>query len=674
MVSLSARLKRNSLPPLSLQTPLSPRPSSSRTTSSRPSYHARLAASGGMSPGNSYYGRTASEVSSEADETASGSGETLWHGAPVFDASYWHSKGGMDLVREKHREMHASVEALTILCSSGDSNWHLESLALFWPRVQIVDIEYNTREVQPDTLALQWLCAAQDCTLFPHAQLYRLTARWAGCTEVFEHPLCGAFGRDLATRLALLDRLPPLAGNQELEMRFYKYRVLFLTAVSFAMSAMAKTAAGSRAMEAYITYLFKTDIFAPTSIELTDAQPQHLQAVLAAINANTHNISYDKMRATTSTAALQSSLRHICFDMHNMASGRDRIIFCAVHFPKLESLIIRHSPDFRLLHGDTMNLGVLFSLRWPDLVELQLPFISDQYAKTLQSKCPALRFLFVLPESRYERWTAYSQSFTPDGLHGLATHWPTMQQLVVKYAFRHALSTHNIDVAPMSPSRISFGSVKRSTLSRRTSMLPISPESQLPTPTADSLPGPWPRESFSIHPKHRNLCVLRMPYLQLPFSVALAMLVDVPQLLMLEFTPLLRDPAVPLQGLASTLRRRVSISPSPQLNAPFADSNVVYQLGTAKHPLESMVLHDACTTRYITTSWIQIMNTFLQLSAVSFVATSQEDVTIGSRIKLFCSRNDAVFDVDIDDQSRAFQTRIDFTNSWGRAEGLASAR
>ncbi|KAJ2498781.1 hypothetical protein GGH96_004065 [Coemansia sp. RSA 1972] len=554
-----------------------------------------------MSPGNLYYGRTASEVSSEADETASGGGEALWHGAPVFDASYWHSKGGMDLVREKHREMHASVEALTILCSGGDSNWHLESMALFWPRVQVVDIEYNTREVQPDTLALQWLCAAQDCAMFPQAQLYRLTARWAGCTEVFEHPLCSAFGSDLATRLALLDRLPPLAGDQELEMRFYKYRVLFLTAVSFAMGAMAKTAAGSRAMEAYITYLFKTDIFAPTSIELTDAQPQHLQSVLTAINANTHNISYDKMRATTSTAALQSSLRRICFDMHNMASGRDRIIFCAVHFPKLESLIVRHSPDFRLLHDDTMNLGVLFSLRWPNLVELQLPFISDQYAKTLQSKCPALRFLFVLPESRYERWTAYSQSFTPEGLHGLATHWPTMQQL------------------------------------------------------------------------HRNLCVLRMPYLQLPFSVALAMLVDVPQLLILEFTPLLRDPVVPLQGLASTLRRRVSILPSPQLNAPFADSKVVYQLGTAKHPLESMVLHDACTTRYITTSWIQIMNTFLQLSAVSFVATSQDDVTIGSRIKLFCSRNDAAFDVDIDDQSRAFQTRIDFTNSWGRAEGLASA-
>ncbi|KAJ2815185.1 hypothetical protein IWW50_006901, partial [Coemansia erecta] len=293
MVSLSARLKRSSLPPLSLQGPPSPRPSSSRSP-----YHARLAASGGiLSPGS-----TASDAESDADETTSGAGEALWHGAPVFDAAYWHSKGGLELVREKHGELNARVEALTIACSGSEDTWHLEAMALHWPQVQVVDIEYDTQDVQPDSLALQWLCAAQDCALFPQAQLYRLTARWAGCTEVFEHPLCGALGSGLAARLALLDRLPPLVGNQELEMRFYKYRVLFLAGVSFAMGTMAKTSAGSRAMDAYITYLFKTDIFAPTSIELTDVQPHHLQAVLSAINANTHNISYDEMRATTSTA------------------------------------------------------------------------------------------------------------------------------------------------------------------------------------------------------------------------------------------------------------------------------------------------------------------------------------------------------------------------------------
>ncbi|KAJ2324386.1 hypothetical protein IWW51_003297 [Coemansia sp. RSA 2702] len=548
MVSLSARLKRTSLPPLSLRTPPSP--------GARPPHHAQLTAAGSAMPSTNPRPSTAAtaEADAEADETTIGDGETLWHGAPVFDAGYWHTKGGSELVQAKHAELHARVEALSIVCSGTEDSWHLECMTLSWPRVQVVDIEYDACQVQPDSLALQWLDMAQDRAWFPQARMYRLTARWAGCTEVFEHPLCGTLGAGLAARLALLDRLPPLTGDRAQEMRFYRYRALFLSSASFAMGTMSKTAAGVRAMNSYITYLFKTDIFAPVAVELIDAQPQHLQSVLAAINANTHNIAYDRMRSTTSTTALQSSLRRICFDMHNMAAGRDRIIFCAAHFPKLESLVVRHSPDFKLPHTDAMNLGS-------------------------------------------------------------------------------------------------------------------------PTPKVESVPGLWPRESFSVHPKHRSLRVLRMPYLQLPFSVALEMLVSIPQLSILEFAPLLRDPTPPSLGIASTLRRRVSITPSPsqpQLNAPFAESSVVYQLGTTKHPLESMILHDACTTRYITTSWIQIMNTFLQLAAVTFVATSQEDVTIASRIKLFCARNDAAFAIETDDQSRTFQTCIDFTNTWSQAEGLIS--
>ncbi|KAJ1842650.1 hypothetical protein LPJ70_003726 [Coemansia sp. RSA 2708] len=669
MVSLSARLKRTSLPPLSLRTPPSP--------GARPPHHAQPTAAGSAMPSTNPRPSTAAtvEADAEADETTIGDGETLWHGAPVFDAGYWHTKGGSELVQAKHAELHARVEALSIVCSGTEDSWHLECMTLSWPRVQVVDIEYDACQVQPDSLALQWLDMAQDRAWFPQARMYRLTARWAGCTEVFEHPLCGTLGAGLAARLALLDRLPPLTGDRAQEMRFYRYRALFLSSASFAMGTMSKTAAGVRAMNSYITYLFKTDIFAPVAVELIDAQPQHLQSVLAAINANTHNIAYDRMRSTTSTTALQSSLRRICFDMHNMAAGRDRIIFCAAHFPKLESLVVRHSPDFKLPHTDAMNLGVLFSLPWVGLVELQLPFISDKLAQTLQSKCPVLRYLHVLPDPRYERWTAYSQTFTPDGLHGLVVHWPAMRQLVVRHAFRQELPIQGTTAPPMSPSRLSFGSVRRSTLKPRASVLPLSPDSQSPTPKVESVPGLWPRESFSVHPKHRSLRVLRMPYLQLPFSVALEMLVSIPQLSILEFAPLLRDPTPPSLGIASTLRRRVSITPSPsqpQLNAPFAESSVVYQLGTTKHPLESMILHDACTTRYITTSWIQIMNTFLQLAAVTFVATSQEDVTIASRIKLFCARNDAAFAIETDDQSRTFQTCIDFTNTWSQAEGLIS--
>ncbi|KAI9479304.1 hypothetical protein LPJ78_000656 [Coemansia sp. RSA 989] len=658
MVSLSARLKRSSLPPLSINAP--------PAMGSRPSYHARLAASGGvLSPGSPLRSSSTLGSGDASDELANDVDETLWHGVPVFDAGYWHSKGGVELVREKYSALHAKVEALTIVCTGSDETWHLECMSLPWPRAQVISIEYDAHEVQPDALALQWLYLAQNSALFPQAQMYRLKVRWAGCTEVFEHPLRDTLDCRLAGRLALLDCLPPLTGDFQQEMLFYKYRALFLVGVSFAMGTMSKSAASTLAMNAYITHVLKTDIFAPVSLELTDAQPQHLQAILTAINVNAHKLPYDQMRTMTSSTALQSSLGRICLDMHNMSNGRDRIIFCAAHFPQLASLLVRHSPDFRLMHQDPMDLGVLFSLPWPNLVELQLPFISDQYAKTLQSKCPALRFLYVLPEPRYERWTAYSQTFTPDGLHGLATRWIELRHLVVKYAFR------NIVKEPVaSPSRKSFGTIKRNTLSRAGILAAPSSISE----TAEAIPGAWPRESFTIYPKNYSLRVLRMPYQQLPFAVALAALVDAPKVTILEFAPLLRDPVTPSPGITSTLRRRVSMSPSPQLNAPFADSDVVYQLGAAKHPLESMILHGACSTRFITSSWIQIMNTFLRLSSVTFVATSQEDIAIATRIQLFCSRNNAAFEVDIDDQSRAFQTCLDFTTSWGRAEGAASAR
>ncbi|KAJ2160296.1 hypothetical protein GGF46_002342, partial [Coemansia sp. RSA 552] len=633
-------------------------------------YHAQLAAAGGIPPGIVPAG--SHPQSPGGDGAASGESEVLWHGAPVFDAAHWYKKGGMNLVRAMHGEVCGEVEALTIVCSGSEDDWHYDCLALGWPSVNVIDIEYdaNSADVQPDPVALQWLCMAQELALFPQAQMYRLTVSWAGCSEVFEHPLCAPLAAGLSDRLKLLDQLPPLAGDVDREMRFYKYRALFLVGVSFEMGAMSRTPQGSQAMNAYITYLLKTDIFAPAFIELADAQPQHIQEVLAAINANTHRLAYDSMRATTGSAALQSSLRRICLDMRNMASGRDGIIFCAAHFPRLESLVVRHSPDFKLPHEDPMNFGVLLSLPWSCLVELQLPFISDSYAKTLHGKCPALQFLLVLPEARYERWTAYSQTFTPDGLYALASQWPTLRQLSVRHAFRQALPAQDADPRPSSPSRSVFGSARFSTFKSRASVLPMSPEPQPATAkTTESLPGPWPwpHGAFAFQPKNRTLRVLRMPYLQLAFRAALALLVDAPQLSVLEFAPLLDDPAPQPLGIASTLRRRVSMSPSPQANAPFADSDVVYQLGALKHPLESMILHGACTTRYITSSWVQIMNVFPQLATVTFVATSQEAMLISDRIAAFCARNSAAFDVEVDDQSHMHQTCLDFTNTWSDA-------
>ncbi|KAJ1728376.1 hypothetical protein LPJ61_004064 [Coemansia biformis] len=679
MVSLSARLKRRSLPPRS--------PPALWPSNTGPSYHAQLAAAGSWSGGGGGTIATAGaaaagDAAAGAGETATGEGEAIWHGAPVFDAGYWHAKGGMALVRERHSELCTEAEALTAASSGADpAEWVGDCLALGWPCARVIDVEYDACAAQPDSAALRWLCLAQDAALFPQAQLYRLTARWAGCTEVFEHPLRGPLSSGVAGRIALVSRLPPIAGERDVEMRFYNYRVLFLAGVSFEMGAMAKTAAGALAMYSYITYLFKTDLFAPAYIELADAQPQHIHSMLAAINANTHSLAYDKMRATTGAAALQSSLRHMCIDMHNMADGRSGIIFCAAHFPRLESLCVKHTPDFRLPHEDPMNLGVLFSLPWASLIELRLPFISDRLAKALQGKCPALQFLLVLPGPRYERWTAYSQTFTPDGLHLLATQWPAMRQLVVRHAFRQALAGGGEPgYAPPSSPRMAFGSGRLSTIMGKASpTLALSPGtsgSGLPASKVEALPGTWMRGSFGFRPKHRNLRVLRVPYLQLAFATAMALLIDVPGLAVLEFTPTLSDPARPPSTstiVSPTLRRRVSMapSPSPELNAPFADPSTVYQLGVLKHPLESMVVHDACSRRYITSSWIQVMNAFPQLVAVTFVATSQEDLSIVSRVGQFCARNGAAFAVESDDRSRAHQTCVDFASSWGKAGGLS---
>ncbi|KAJ2795688.1 hypothetical protein H4R20_005796, partial [Coemansia guatemalensis] len=655
MVTLSARLRRTSLPPLSHH--------STRRSQDAPSYHARLAA--GADDG--------------LDGTASSEGETLWHGAPVFDAGYWHEKGGMELVQEKYRELATKAEALVVVCTSTEADWHSECLALRWPAVRVVDIDYSSDAAQPEQRALRWLQMAQDRAHFPQAHMYRLTARWAGCVEVFEHPLQRKLDGGLAERLALVDRLPLHSGNQVLERRFHQYRALFLAGVTFAMGAMTRTDAGTRAMLAYLTLLLKTDIFAPAAVELVDVQPEHLHAVLTAINANTQRLTYDHMRISTGAAALQSSLRRLRLEMRNMVDGRQRIIFCAAHFPCLEALVLDHSPDFRLLHEDPMDLGVLFSLPWRCLVELRLPFISDQLARALPRKCPALRFLRVLPAPRYERWPAYSRGFSPDGLYTLASQWPALRQLVVRHAFRQAPPAPHAPVSPspsllLSPSRLSFSASRLGTLKGRTAPEPLSVEPPSPAPTTDVLPGPGLRDSFSIRPKNVNLRVLRMPYLELRFAVALLLLLDAPQLAVLEFSPVLDCSPPPQSRISTTLRRRVSMSPAsaPQLNAPFADADVVYRLGASKHPLEDLVIHRACSTRYITCSWIQIMNSLPQLAAVTFVATGQEDAAIATRVKLFCARNDAAFAVEIDDQSHAHQTCLDFADSWGGVGALAT--
>ncbi|KAJ2824553.1 hypothetical protein GGI24_003375, partial [Coemansia furcata] len=357
-----------------------------------------------------------------------------------------------------HTDLYSTVEALLFERSKDESDWLWECLALVWPNVHTIDISCDICNVEADPTALRWLCMAQDRTLFPRAQLYRLTARWAGCTEVFEHPLWGDIDADLGRRLSLLGHLPPHIYNLAQEMRFYKYRAMFLVGVEFEMSEMAKAESGALAMYVYITYLLKTDIFAPRYIVFTGAQPRHLQTILSKIAENAHRLTYDRMRVTTNNLALQFSLKRLCLNLHSMTEGRYTTPFCAAHFPQLESLVVSHSPDFKGgQEDDPMDLGVLFRLPWPRLVDLQLPFISDDYARTLRDKCPSLQYLHVCPEPRYERWTAYSQTYTPNGLHTLANQWRTMRQLSVSYAFRQGLQPKVPDgIAPASPSRLSF--------------------------------------------------------------------------------------------------------------------------------------------------------------------------------------------------------------------------
>ncbi|KAJ2389169.1 hypothetical protein GGI23_005890 [Coemansia sp. RSA 2559] len=465
------------------------------------------------------------------------------------------------------------------------------------------------------------------------------------------------------------------------------------------MGEMARSEQGALAMYTYLTYIFKTDIFEPRSIELVDAQPQHIQTILDTINKNACQLAYSNMRTVTANAALQSSLKHIHLDLHSMNEPCNSLPFCAAHFPKLESLVISHSPNFKSENSNQMSLGVLFSLPWYHLVELQLPYISDAYVATLKDKCPNLQYLHVQPEPRYERWPAYAQSFTPDGLCALASQWQRLRHLSVGYAFRHVSRAKSQTYGLVSPSRLSFVGGRPGSFIERPEKLSLHLDSltlkNKSTPKqqhrqqqqwqhqhrhkqneyeegeVQGVPGPMSLDTFSIAPKNRNLRVLRMPYLQLPFSVSLALLKDIPQLQILEFTPVLKH-IEPLKSpsITATLRRRVSVSLSPQFNASFADPDVVYQLRTTKHPLKDMILHDACTTRYISTSWIEVMNSLVQLVSVTLVAVSQDDISAADRVSSFCARNGAKFGVEIDDQSRRYQTCLDFASSWGKMGDL----
>ncbi|KAJ2512443.1 hypothetical protein H4217_006885 [Coemansia sp. RSA 1939] len=599
----------------------------------------------------------------------------------------------MELVRKIHADTRFTAEALVITCFSTlepGHSWVQDCLSLGWPGVYVVEIESNVCNVESDAQAIGWLRAVQDTLLFPVAQIYRLKVHWAGCTEVFEHPLSEELSRTLVKRNMLIGRLPQHIRDSEAEMRFYKYRMLFLVGVTFRMSAMSRSEQGAVAMYTYLTYIFKSDIFEPRFVELIDAQPRHIQTILDTINKNASHLVYSDMRAITSNAGLQSSLRHICLDMHNMNDSRFSLPFCSAHFPKLGSLVINHSPDFKSDNPNIMSLGVLFSIPWYHLVELQLPFISDAYVTTLKDKCPNLQFLYVLPEPRYERWPAYAQAFTPCGLCALASQWQRLRHLSVSYAFRNVIQEQPQSYGLMSPSRLSFSGGRPSSVMERPESLSLQlnphhiikhrptlnqqhshfQRGQNEDGEVQGIPGPMSLDSFTIFPKNRNMRVLRMPYLQIPFSVGLALLKDIPQLQILEFAPVLKHIEPKSPSITSTLRRRVSASLSPQFNAPFADSDVVYHLKSTKHPLKDMILHGACTTRFISTSWIEVMNSLVELATVTFIAVSPDDIAAADRVAAFCARNGARFGIEIDNRSRRHQTCLDFASSWGKMGDL----
>ncbi|KAJ2860810.1 hypothetical protein FB639_005580, partial [Coemansia asiatica] len=404
-----------------------------------------------------------------------------------------------------HAQLYDTAEALVISCiSSSEHDWLWNCLALGWPAVHAIEIECDICNVESDSVAQRWLRIVQDKALFPLAHIYRLTTRWAGCTEVFEHPLAESFGEDFFERFALLDHIPLLhLQSTSSERRFLIYRLLFLVGVTFDMSAMGRTSAGSLAMYMYIVYLFKTDIFAPAFIEFIDARPQNMQRILDTINENAHQLPYSQMRVGTSSTALQSTLRVLRLDMRSMVDGRHTIPFCAAHFPMLESLVVAHSPDFSSGRDTPTNLGVLFSLLWPNLVELQLPFISDQLSSILREKCPALQYLHVSPEPRYERWTAYSQGFSPSGLCKLACQWQTLRQLVVRFAFCHALGTEQAQNNQPAPplSRSSFSSSRIGTFTGKAGAsigATLSLDKHSSSAPKMQLPGIQPSESFTI--------------------------------------------------------------------------------------------------------------------------------------------------------------------------------
>ncbi|KAJ1894002.1 hypothetical protein LPJ71_007070, partial [Coemansia sp. S17] len=71
------------------------------------------------------------------------------------------------------------------------------------------------------------------------------------------------------------------------------------------------------------------------------------------------------------------------------------------------------------------------------------------------------------------------------------------------------------------------------------------------------------------------------------------LLADAPQLQILEFAPIIRDPEPATPGIATTLRRRIIQPTTLPLNAPFGDPDVVRQIRNARHPLQSLILHDA---------------------------------------------------------------------------------
>ncbi|KAJ1934821.1 hypothetical protein EC988_008684, partial [Linderina pennispora] len=213
------------------------------------------------------------------------------------------------------------------------------------------------------------------------------------------------------------------------------------------MGEIEKTPQGSRCMYTYLNILLKTDVLGPKTLKLNSAKAQGIRTLLETINRNEQRLNYPLLRSVTDSTALQFSLRQLTLDMRKLTDGKTGIQFCAAHFPKLESLIIRHSPDLTGSQDQYMELGVLFSLPWKSLVELQLPFMTDSLSRRLRDKCPALQFLVVRPEPRYERWPEYSKLFTPTGLRQLARQWLGLKQLIVNYAFRNYAVDTNTDTS-----------------------------------------------------------------------------------------------------------------------------------------------------------------------------------------------------------------------------------